>query len=72
MSGAKELNTTSNDYEELINTVTDNLEGISEERREARYNQLYDAANSKIEDAQKNLTKKKKRDKKKLTRQKKK
>ena len=53
VSGAKELNTTSNDYEELINTVTDNLEGISEERREARYNQLYDAANSKIEDAQK-------------------
>ena len=59
VSGAKELNSTSNKYSNLVSDVEDNLEAISEERREARYNQLYDSANSKIQDAQKELDDKK-------------
>ena len=55
VDGAKELNTTSSKYEDAIEAVQDDLEAISEERREARYNQLYDSANSKIQDAQKEL-----------------
>ena len=66
LAGAKELDTTSDDYSELVDNVTDNLEQISEERREARYNQLYDSANSKIEDAQKELDEEKKKAEKEL------
>ena len=60
VSGAKDLNSTSNKYSDLVSEVEDNLEAISEERREARYNELYDSANSKIQDAQKELDDKKK------------
>ena len=59
VKGAKELNTTSDEYDTLVQSVIDNLEDISEERREARYNELYDSANSKIQDAQKELDEKK-------------
>ena len=55
VSGAKELNTTSNKYEDKVAEVEDSLEAISEARREARYNELYDSANSKIQDAEKEL-----------------
>ena len=58
VKGAKELNTTSDEYDTLVQSVIDNLEDISEERREARYNELYDSANSKIQDAQKELDEK--------------
>ena len=55
VEGAKDLNTTEDDYSDKVEEVKDRLEEISEERREARYNELYDSANSKIEDAQKEL-----------------
>ena len=55
VEGAKELNTTDNDYSDKVEEVKNRLEDISEERREARYNELYDSANSKIQDAQKEL-----------------
>ena len=55
VEGAKDFNTTEDDYSEKVEEVKDRLEEISEERREARYNELYDSANSKIEDAQKEL-----------------
>ena len=55
VANAKELNTTSNKYSEKVSEVKDELENISDERREARYNELYDNANSKIQDAQKEL-----------------
>ena len=55
VNGAKELNTTSNKYDDTIEAVKDDLEAISEERREARYNELYESANSKIQDAEKEL-----------------
>ena len=66
VSGAKDLNSTSNKYSDLVSEVEDNLEAISEERREARYNELYDSANSKIQDAQKELDAKKKDEEKEL------
>lgn len=55
VAGAKELNTTSNKYEDTVEEVKNSLENISEERREARYNELYDSANSKIQEAQEKL-----------------
>lgn len=55
VANAKELNTTSNKYSEKVSEVKDELENISDERRESRYNELYDNANSKIQDAQKEL-----------------
>ena len=66
VSGAKELNSASDKYSDLISEVEDNLEAISEERREARYNELYDSANSKIQDAQKELDEEKEKAEKEL------
>lgn len=63
---AKELNTTSNKYSKIIDEVEDKLEAIAEERREARYNELYESANSKIEDAQKELDEEKEKAEKEL------
>ena len=66
VSGAKDLNSTSDKYTDLVNEVEDSLDAISEERREARYNELYDSANSKIEDAQKELDEEKEKAEKEL------
>ena len=55
VAGAKDLETNSDKYLEIIDAVENSLDAISEERREARYNELYDSANSKIEEAQKEL-----------------
>ena len=66
VAGAKDLETNSDDYLEKIDAVKDNLEAISEERREARYNELYDSANSKIEEAQKELDEEKEKAEKEL------
>ncbi len=63
---AKELNTTSDKYSETVDTVVDGLEEISEERQEARYNQFYDTANNKIQDAQKELDEEKEKAEKEL------
>ena len=48
---SKNLKCYEDDYEEKIETAIDNVEGISEDRREARYNELYDSANKKLQDA---------------------
>lgn len=55
VAGASTLNTTDDKYSEKVDEVKDRLDAISEERREARYNELYNSANSKIEDAQEEL-----------------
>lgn len=55
VTGAIDLETTGNKYDEAIGKVEDELEAISEERREARYNELYESTNSKIEEAQEKL-----------------
>ena len=60
VAGARKLNTSSNEYSDTVEKVKDKLENISNERREVRYNELYDKANSKIEDAQKKLEKERK------------
>ena len=66
VQGAKELNTTDNDYSDKVEEVKDRLDAISESRREARYNELYNSANSKIEDAQKELDEEKEKAEKEL------
>ena len=55
--GAQELKTYQNSYEDRVQEVKDKIDAISEERRQARYDEIYNEANSKIEDAQKELDK---------------
>ena len=66
VENAKELETTSNKYSDLVEKVEDELESISDERRQARYDELYNSANSKIEDAQKELNEEKEKAEKEL------
>ena len=55
VEGAKELKTYSSKYEDTVEEVKQRIEDISEERRQARYQEIYDEANGKIQDAQKEL-----------------
>lgn len=55
VEGAKELKTYSAKYEDKIEEVKARIEDISEERRQARYQEVYNQANKKIQDAQKEL-----------------
>ena len=66
VEGARDLNTTDDKYEEKVDNIKDKLEEISEERRQARYDQLYDSANTKIKDAEKELNKEKEKAEKEL------
>ena len=59
VDSAKNTVTNSQEYLSLINPVVDRLEGIKQEREEARYNSLVDDANKKINDAQKEFDSKK-------------
>lgn len=52
---AKELKTYSKKYEDKVEEVKQRIEDISEERRQARYQEIYDEANGKIQDAEKEL-----------------
>mgnify|MGYP002563752710 CR=1 FL=1 len=54
VAGAKELRY-EDEYDESIEKVKTEIENIAEDRKEERYNEIYDKANSKIEDAQKEL-----------------
>lgn len=53
VDGAKELATYSDEYDNLVSEVKDKIEGISDERKQIRYNKIVDDANSKLDDAQK-------------------
>lgn len=52
VDGAKELATYNQDYKDLVSHVKDNVEAISEERKQARYNEIIEEANKKLDDAQ--------------------
>lgn len=60
IEGAKDLKTYQSKYEDVVQEVKDRIDAISEERRQARYDEIYEEANSKIQDAQKELDKKSK------------
>ena len=66
VAGAKDFETASDEYLDAIQGVEDSLDAISEERREARYNQLFESANSKIEEAQAELDEEKEKAEKEL------
>ena len=51
--GAKDLKTYSDEYQQKIDEVKDNIEAISDERKQARYNSIVNTAQSKLDDAQK-------------------
>lgn len=55
VSGAKELKCYKDGYDKLIDNVKDKIELIEEERKQARYNEIYNKANEKIQDAEKTL-----------------
>ena len=48
---SKNLKCYENDYEDKIDEVVSNVEDISDARREARYNELFNSANQKLQDA---------------------
>lgn len=50
---SKNYNAISDEYDELITKVENNLESIKEERQSARYNELISEANQKLDDAEK-------------------
>ena len=50
VDGAKELATYNQDYKDLVSHVKDNVEAISDERKQARYNEIIEEANKKIQD----------------------
>ena len=52
VDGAKKLATYNQDYKDLISKVKDNVEEISEERKQARYNEIIEEANKKLDEAQ--------------------
>lgn len=58
---AKDIDCTSNKYEKLIDDVEDKIEKVSEERKQARYDEIYNEANDKIKDAEQKLSKEKKK-----------
>ena len=51
VNGAKDLKCYDDKYEDLIADAEDDIEEIAEERKEARYNELYEKANKKFQDA---------------------
>lgn len=58
-SGAKELDTNSEEYSRYIDDIIDRVDKIKEERQDARYNSLVGEATEKLDDAEKELNDKK-------------
>lgn len=53
VDGAKDLKTYSDEYKDKVKGVIDNIEDISDERKQARYNSIVNTVQSKLGDAQK-------------------
>lgn len=53
VDGAKDLKTYSDEYKDKVEGVIDNIEDISDERKQARYNSIVNTVQSKLDDAQK-------------------
>ena len=53
VKGADKLDTYSDEYQELIDSVVDDIEAIKDDRIEARYNQVVSEAQSELDDAKK-------------------
>ena len=56
---AKELKTYTDQYDDIVQDIENKIDNISEQRRQERYQEIYDTANNKIEDAQKELNEQK-------------
>lgn len=59
VKGAEELKTISDDYKDLVASISTNVEGIKEEREKVRSDKLRKEANDKLNDAQKEFDEKK-------------
>ena len=55
VASAKELNTTADEYTELIDSVKEKIEQIEDTQKQRRYDELIGEANQKLDDAQKEL-----------------
>ena len=51
VNGARNLECYDDEYKELIEDAENNIKEIAEDRKEARYNELYEKANQKFQDA---------------------
>lgn len=67
VKGAKELNCTTKQYEDIVEEIEDRIEKISDERKKVRYNEIYDEAFRKIQDAEQTLNKEKEKAQKEIT-----
>ena len=56
---ANNLKTYNTKYEETVEEVEDKINNITEEREQARYKEIYEKANKKVQDSQKELDKQK-------------
>lgn len=59
VNGAKDLDCSKKQYEDLIDNTKNKIEDISDERKQARYDKLYGEANNKIQDANEKLKREK-------------
>lgn len=66
VAGANKLACYDKKYDDLVDNVKDKIEEISDERKQARYNEIYSEANTKIQDAQKTLDREKQKSEKEL------
>ena len=55
VASAKELNTTADEYTELIDSIKEKIEQIEDTQKQRRYDELIGEANQKLDDAQKEL-----------------
>ena len=60
VKNAKKLDTYSDEYFDLVKTVTDKIENIKNDRCEARYKEVLDVANEKVKKSEEKLNKSKK------------
>ncbi len=55
VKGAKELNTYSDEYDELVEKTADKIEAISDDAGERRYQEIYTESNDKIADGEQEI-----------------
>ncbi len=61
VANTQDLNSFGNEYENKVKQIKSKIEDIQDARKEARYNEVINTANAKIEDAQKTLDEEKKK-----------
>ena len=66
VSNSIQLKTYEKNYEKLVDGVKEKIDGIAEERKQARYDEIYGQANQKLQEAQAELAEQKQKAQKEL------